>query len=67
MAWGLFKDNSWRAKIAGFGAVTGVDLALATNRLVGAGIDRETAEDLLSGCEMGFVAAVNEKDDDGKP
>jgi hypothetical protein len=63
MAWGLFKDNFWRVKTAGMGAVSGVNLDRATGKLVGAGVDIELAGDLLAACERGFVAAVNEKDD----
>ncbi|WP_127142838.1 hypothetical protein [Pelagibacterium montanilacus] len=63
MAWGIFKDMCWRVRSAGLGVV-GVELGPAVERLVRAGLEPEDAEDLLMACERGFVAAVNEKDDE---
>lgn len=64
MAWGLFKDTCWRARVAGLGAVVGVELDMPIEQLTEAGVGRALAQDLLGACEMGFVAAVNEKDGD---
>lgn len=50
-------------RVAGLGAIIGVELALPHARMLAAGIDPETAEDLLAACEKGFVAAMNERDD----
>lgn len=65
MAWHLFLDNAWRVRVAGLGSVTGVELDRAERRLVSAGITLDLAEDLLAACEIGFVKAANEKDEDG--
>ncbi len=62
MAWSMFLDNAWRVRVAGMGYVAGIETERAVNRIEGAGVDREIAEDLLAACEVGFVAAVNEKD-----
>lgn len=67
MAWGVFKDTFWRVRTAGLGGVIGVDLDRAIARLERAGIETDLAEDLLTACERGFVAAMSEKDDDPEP
>lgn len=65
MAWHLFLENSWRVRVAGMGYVAGIDLQRIEDRLVGEGLPRPVAEDLLAACEVGFVKASNEKDEDG--
>lgn len=65
MAWSLFLDNAWRVRVVGMGYyVAGVETDRAEARLEGAGVHPEIAEDLLSACEVGFVTAANEKDED---
>ena len=66
MAWELFLENSWRVHGVGLGHIAGVDTSRAERRMVEAGADRDWAETLLAACEVGFVKAVNEKDDDGE-
>lgn len=64
MAWGVFRDNAWRIRVAGMSYLVGADMTIAQRRLVAAGVDEEIAEDLLAACERGFVAAMNAKDED---
>lgn len=63
MVWRIFKQESWRIRSAGMGAVVGVDLADARAMLAAGGMDSEIAAELLAGCEKGFVLAMNERDD----
>jgi hypothetical protein len=66
MAWNLFLENSWRLRTAGIGGVVGLDLNRAERQLLREGIEPELAEALLAACEVGFVKAANEKDEDGQ-
>ncbi len=61
--WTVFKDEAWRVRVAGMGIVIGVELDTARRRCAAAGIDQSIADDLLSACEKGAVAAWNEKDE----
>ena len=60
----VFQAEAWRVRLAGMGMVVGVDLTIATRKLMQAGIAEELAGDLLAACERGMVAALNEKDDE---
>jgi hypothetical protein len=51
-------------KVAGLGGIIGVDTTVALRRMLRADIQRDIAEDLLAACERGFVAAMNEKDEE---
>lgn len=62
MAWGLFRAGAHRVRVTAMGQVVGVETGSIVGRLVAAGVDDETAEILLSACERGFLAALNEKD-----
>ena len=64
MAWGLFRDDSHRLRLAPSGAATGVDYGRGLTRLMAAGVDTDEAEVLLAACERGMLSALNEKDDD---
>lgn len=63
MAWAGFCDGAHRLKIAGLGGVIGVETDMAQRRMVAAGVDAEIAEDLLTACERGLMAAANERDE----
>lgn len=62
MAWAAFCAHAHRLRVAGFGAVLGVETEAAARRLVDGGVDPIIAEDLLAACERGLVTAYNEKD-----
>lgn len=62
MAWGLFREDSHRLRLAPSGTAVGVDCSRASERLIAAGVDRDEAEILLAACERGMLTALNEKD-----
>lgn len=67
-AWQLFRAGAWRVRIGGMGYIAGVETEQMIGRLVRNGIPIDVAEDLIAGCEQGFVMAMNRKeDDDGEP
>lgn len=63
MAWGIFLAGAHRVRTAGMGQVTGVEADGMIARLVAAGADRDAAEIMIAGCEVGMLAALNEKDE----
>lgn len=44
--------------------IAGIETERVLPQLVAAGVDPMIAEELLAGCEQGFVLAKNEKEDD---
>lgn len=65
LAWRFFLDIAWRVRVAGMGTIVGVETASAIERLVGTGVDRSVAEDLIGACEAGFLKAIRDEDGDG--
>jgi hypothetical protein len=62
MVWGAFCENIFRVKLAGLGAIVGLDIEVPLRQLERAGVDPDVAEELLRRCEIAFVLARSRKD-----
>jgi hypothetical protein len=62
MVWAAFCENIFRVRLAGLGAIVGIELDTPLRQLDRAGVDPDVAEELLRRCEIAFIAARSRKD-----